>query len=187
MKELWFATSNPGKFKEVAEFAGEYGITLHRADIELPEIRGDLEAIAEDKARKAYEAVGKPVVVEDSGLFVRVLGGFPGQFSAFALKTIGIQGLLVLMAGKRDRFAEFRACAAYCDGDSCVSYAGRCAGSIIDEAQGRGTEGFGYDPVFLPADHDKTFAEDLQYKQRVSHRTQAYRQLFTFLTRNNPE
>ncbi|HDR53105.1 MAG TPA: RdgB/HAM1 family non-canonical purine NTP pyrophosphatase [archaeon] len=180
-KQIWFVTSNQGKFREVQKLGRAVGLDVLQVKLDLPEIRGTLEEIAEDKVRKAQVATGRPVIVDDSGLFVKALRTFPGQFSAFILQTIGNEGLLKLMQGVTDRRAEFRCCAVYYDGVRLEQVTARCEGTILDAPRGRGTDGFGFDPIFVPTGHLKTFAEDVATKQKISHRTLAYRQLFARL------
>jgi len=116
-------------------------------------------------------------IIDDSGLFVHVLGGFPGVYSAYALRTLGCAGLLRLMDGKEDRRASFRCCIG------CWS---RELGEIVVEAEspgaiGRreeGAEGFGFAPIFLPEGKRLTYAQlPLDEKNVISHRGKAIRAL----------
>jgi len=174
-------TTNKGKFKETREIAKKYGVELTQLALDLPEIRATLEEIVVDKARQAYEAVGEPVVCDDSGLFIDGLNDFPGEFSKFVLGKLGNSGILRLMPPTR-RGAEFRCAACYFDGKNYVVKIGIAKGKIIHEE--RGSSGFGFDPIFLPEGNDKTFAEDFDFKMKVSHRISAFNQLFSFLSEN---
>ena len=121
-------------------------------------------------------------MVEDAGLFVDHLNGFPGVYSAYVLKTIGCEGMLRLMCEKPARGAEFQAVAALLiDGNVHVSR-GICRGVLAMNASGN--EGFGFDPIFVPNDvhldgsvHSTdglTFADvDLSVKEQFSHRRKA--------------
>ena len=71
--------------------------------------------VAAYSAREAARRYGRALIVEDAGLFVEALGGFPGPFSSYAFKTIGIEGLLTLLGGRRSRKASFRSAVAYCE------------------------------------------------------------------------
>jgi XTP/dITP diphosphohydrolase len=177
--ELTLVTSNKNKFGETREIAQDYGIDLKYEAVDIPEIRGTLEEIVQDKARRSFEAVGRPVLVDDSGFFLNAWRGFPGPFSAFALERLGCEGILSLMEDVKDRSAEFRCAAAYYDGKDLRVRLGIVHGRVTEEQRGSG--GFGYDPIFIPDGHHRTFAEDFRFKMRVSHRRRAFRELFAAL------
>lgn len=179
--ELAFVTSNKWKFSEAEKILNKYGINIIHANILLEEKRGEsVEEIAEDCAIHAFSLLGKPLFVEDSGLFVLSLNGFPGTSSAWVLKKIGNEGLIRLLAGK-PRDAEFRCCAAYTeDGIRTRVFSGSVRGMIANEP--RGNKGFGYDPIFIPKGEENTFAENPSLKERLSHRTVALQKLGEFLS-----
>jgi XTP/dITP diphosphohydrolase len=140
------------------------------------EIRSDsLEEIARDAALAAFRECGKPVFVEDSGLFISAYGGFPGTFSSWVQGKLGNPGILRLLEGAEDRTAYFEACIAYHDGKGLSVFTGRCHGAIAKEA--RGGAGFGYDPIFVPEGRSQTFAENILLKNKLSHR---YKSLLEF-------
>ncbi|MCS7132086.1 MAG: XTP/dITP diphosphatase, partial [Hadesarchaea archaeon] len=163
------------KFEEAREIASSYGIKLkmHRAPRE--EIQSDkLEEIAMRSVISACLALKKPCFVEDAGLFVKALNGFPGPYSSYAFKTIGNKGLLKLMAGEDDRRAEFRSVVAYCEPNSKpVVFSGNVRGCIALTTHGSG--GFGFDPIFIPiGGNGRTFAEmSIDEKNKFSHRAKA--------------
>jgi XTP/dITP diphosphohydrolase len=114
--------------------------------------------------------VGRKVIVEDDGLFVDSLSGFPGQYSSFVFKTIGNDGILKLLAGSTKRSAYFLSLIAFYDGRILSISEGRVNGRITD----RITEGgWGYDPIFVPDGTDLTFAELEKNKNEYSHRKRA--------------
>ena len=115
MNQIYFATTNKGKVNSVSNALSKYGIEVVHYPLELPEPRSDnLREIAKEKVLFAYEKIGKPCVVLDSGFYVHSLNGFPKAFVNFALETIGIEGILKLVDGK-PRDCEFRNCLAYLD------------------------------------------------------------------------
>jgi XTP/dITP diphosphohydrolase len=176
MKEILFATSNAHKFAEAEEVLGKRGVHLARLDFAHNEIRSDsLEEVAREAAEAAFRACKRPVFVEDAGLFIEALGGFPGTYSAWVQKKIGNAGILRLLAGGASRRARFEACIAYHDGKSVSCFRGACPGSIA--AEERGAAGFGYDPIFVPEGRSQTFAENIQLKNNISHR---YKSLLEF-------
>ncbi|MBD3210172.1 XTP/dITP diphosphatase [Candidatus Micrarchaeota archaeon] len=174
--ELLFATGNQGKLGEAQEMLESLGHTVRQVEFSHRELRSDsLEEIARDSAEAAWLACGQPVFVEDSGLFIDSLNGFPGTFSAWVLEKIGTDGILRLMGDRDNRRAVFRTCIAFHDGKGVHTFSGECRGRISREQRGGG--GFGYDPVFVPEGHEQTFAESITLKNKLSHR---YKTLLDF-------
>ncbi len=114
---LHYVTTNPGKLREAREYLGEE--TISGYDYDYTEIQSpSLEAIAAVGAREAYREVGEPVIVDDAGLFVTALDGFPGPYSSYVEKTLGIDRVWELGATLEDRRASFQCVLAYCDGEA---------------------------------------------------------------------
>lgn len=175
---IYFATSNVHKFKEAQQIIPN----IQHYYFNHNEIRSDnLEEIAREAVNTAYAQLKKPVFVEDTGLFIDALNGFPGTYSAWALKKIGNEGILKLMESARDRSVAFKTCIAFADGKVTKTFLGECKGTIA--LAKRGESGFGYDSIFIPNSHKKTFAEDLETKSRVSHRKMVLSQMAEFLRR----
>jgi len=174
---LRFVTSNPHKFREAERILKGFGVNIRHAKLSYPEIRGDDPAeIAADSARKLKGKVKPPFFVEDTGLFVDGLNGFPGAYAAWVLSKIGLRGFLRLMEGVKRRDAAFRAAVALFDGKRVVVFKGEAKGSIAPSERGKG--GFGYDPLFVPEGSRKTFAQmDEQEKNAISHRRKALERL----------
>jgi XTP/dITP diphosphohydrolase len=168
--QVTFASTNQNKYSEVRSILAPRGISAEFAKIELVEVQSDsLEEIAREKAKSAYAKVGRSVIVEDDGLFIDALSGFPGQYSSYVFKTIGNAGILKLLQDSGDRSAHFLSIIAYHDGKDVRLFQGRVEGMIAEkQAQG----GWGYDPVFVPAGADSPFAE-LANKNDYSHRRKA--------------
>ncbi|MET1125040.1 MAG: XTP/dITP diphosphatase [Archaeoglobaceae archaeon] len=172
---MFFVTSNEGKFREVAEIAAKYGLKIEWLKMEYLEPQGsDLEEIAKLSAELLAEKINGEFFIEDSGLFVEALNGFPGPYSSYVFKTIGNEGILKLMENVENRRAQFKAVVAYWDGEKVWTFTGVVEGEIAREARGSG--GFGYDPIFLYG--DKTFAEMGEAKNEVSHRRRAFEKFF---------
>lgn len=175
---LLFATGNMGKLKEVAERFSAIGIEVEQLEDEYPEVQAhELEDVVRwglDWLRERHKTA---LVIDDSGLFIDDLDGFPGVYSAYVFKTLGCKGVLKLLEGRENRQAEFRCCAGYIDQDGrSVIVTGRVSGRIIGEMRGSG--GFGYDPIFVPAGEDSTFAEmSVAEKNALSHRGKAFDRL----------
>ena len=166
-----FASTNQNKFREVQSILAAHNISVDFAQISLVEIQSDsLEEIAKEKAKSAFLHVGRPVIVEDDGLYIDALKGFPGQYSSHAFKTLGNEGVLKLLAGSASRTASFRSLIAFHDGERLSISEGRVGGKISERmAEG----GWGYDPIFVPAGTSLTFAEMKDKKNEYSHRKKA--------------
>lgn len=167
--QLYFATSNSHKFDEVASYLARQGIAPERFDFLHNEIRSDsVEEIAVEAVNAAFKKLRKPVFVEDTGLFVDALNGFPGTYSAWVTKKIGNPGILKLLSGGKNRKAEFRTCIAFRSSTEVKTFTATCLGKVATEERGSG--GFGFDSIFIPHGHDQTFAESIGLKNKLSHR-----------------
>lgn len=177
---LIFATGNRHKFEEASELAARHTIELKQRKVLYAEIQADeLKQISSLGARHACILLGTPCFVEDAGLFVRALRGFPGPYSKYVFRTLGNEGMLKLMSGKSDRAAEFRSVVAYCEpGGKPRIFSEKVEGVITFEV--RGKMGFGFDPIFIPGKGDgRTFAEmSTGEKNELSHRGRAVEKLF---------
>jgi XTP/dITP diphosphohydrolase len=123
--------------------------------------------IASKKAKDAFLKYKKPVIIEDDGLFINSLDGFPGPYSSYAFKTIGNKGILNLL--KNNRKAKFVSIITFCDKKILKSFDGKLDGTISKSQKGKG---WGYDPIFIPKNTMKTFAE-INNKNELSHRYKA--------------
>jgi XTP/dITP diphosphohydrolase len=184
--EINFASGNPDKIAEVRKILMKHAIKVNAMDSKVREIQANtLEEIAADSAITTADLLVRGVVVEDAGLFVTCLSGFPGPYSSYVYSAIGCQGILRLMAGKTDRSAVFRSAVSYCDPRSePFVFTGEVKGRIsLTERTGRK---FGYDPIFVPEELDgRAFSElDISEKNSVSHRSKAFSKFaLWFLTR----
>jgi len=169
-------TTNKGKASEFSQIFKEYGFNFRVEPMATPEIQeDDLRKIARYSVLYAYKVLREPVLVEDAGLFIKALNGFPGPYSSYVYKTIGVDGILKLMEGVVRRDARFEsALAFYSPLTELKIFTGAVEGRISEEPKGRG--GFGFDPIFIPDGSIKTFAEmSLEEKNRFSHRARAAR------------
>jgi XTP/dITP diphosphohydrolase len=193
MKELLVATKNKGKVREIADLLLPCGIqVISLLDVgNMPEIIEDGLTFRANAAKKAVviaKHTGRLVMGEDSGLEVDALGGRPGVFSARysgedATDEKNNDKMLEELAGVpfEKRTARYRSAIALADKDTLVDVVeGACEGIITTER--RGTNGFGYDPLFYIPQHEKTFGElPLSIKQTMSHRANALRQFLKLL------
>ena len=175
---IYFVTSNKGKFVEAAAIFGD----LVQKNIGYTEIQADtLDEVAAFGMKEVVARLQGPVMLEDAGLFIDALKGFPGVYSAYVQKTIGNQGILRLMEGAADRKAHFRSVVAYIEpGIEPVMFAGEVHGQIGHEA--RGTKGFGYDPIFYIG--EKSLGEmEIVEKNEISHRAASMKALKNWLNK----
>ncbi|MFH1590908.1 MAG: non-canonical purine NTP pyrophosphatase [archaeon] len=160
MTRITLITSNPNKVKEFSQVL-EPDIGVDHVELEYPELRSDdPEEIVRLAASQLADRMGKPVVAEDSGLFIDALQGFPGTCTKYVFQRIGNDGLLKVMenvdAEKRRCF--YKSAVGYCEpGGKAVSFLGVEEGTIAESA--RGDQGWGQDPIFIPAGDSKTYGE----------------------------
>jgi len=180
MKEILFVTSNSHKVTEANMIGQLFGVSFSQVNLMYPEIRSDsVREVAQEGAKYAFEKLQRPIIVEDSGLYIESLNGFPGAYSGLVFKKIGFEGILKLMDGLDDRKAQFVSAVGYCDRDIIEVFEGVVDGHITLEP--RGKSGFAYDPVFEPSGSKKTFAEDHKHKIEVSHRRKSIELLCHYL------
>lgn len=189
-REIIFITTNKHKVKEISDLviAEAKSITIEHLDYDYPELQLDeLESVAEESANYIREkiAIKKPFFLEDSGLFIHALNGFPGPFSAFVFDKIGNDGILKLMADKKGeaRNATFKTVVAFCESvkTAPILFTGVAEGKIAEEKRGEG--GFGYDPIFEVVGAGKTFAEmSTTVKNELSHRSSALMKMLNHIS-----
>ncbi|MBM3897804.1 MAG: XTP/dITP diphosphatase [Thaumarchaeota archaeon] len=174
--KLYFATGNPRKFAEVKQVLEEFGIELEQINIKGEEVQANnVLAVVENAANKIAKEFSKPFIVEDASLQIEVLNTFPGPYSSYVYKTIGLGGVLKLLEEVDHRYAEFHSAISYGEkGKVLKNVIGIAEGSISRKI--RGVQGFGFDPIFIPQGSRKTFGEmTMVEKNRFSHRAKAAR------------
>ncbi|MEE2811684.1 MAG: RdgB/HAM1 family non-canonical purine NTP pyrophosphatase [Candidatus Thermoplasmatota archaeon] len=195
MGTLNFLTTNQGKLDEARNLFSPIGWNVQSFEVEgeVPDVvepqADEIGTVALAKIAQGVEILAREgrlsesLLVEDSGLFVDALPGFPGVYSAPILKSVGLEGILKLVG--EHRTANFTTVAALWTGEVVEVFVGRCEGTISEEI--KGTDGFGYDPIFIPSEGDgiRTFAEmTTDEKSAISHRGRALRALAEFLSEN---
>lgn len=189
-QKLVIATNNAHKLSEIQAVVGDKFEILSLRDIEcfddIPEDSDTLEGNALQKAQYIYERYGCDVFADDTGLEVAALDGRPGVHTArYAYPdrndtVANVNKILDELSGKNDRRAQFRTVIALIYKGETHLFEGKVEGHITTEC--RGTDGFGYDPVFSPEDTGLTFAElGVDVKNTLSHRARAVKKLCDFL------
>jgi inosine triphosphate pyrophosphatase len=154
MKEITYITGNQKKADYLSSYLGH---PISHRKVDLDEIQSlDLKKIVEHKVRQAYAIVGGPVVVEDTSLEMKALGGLPGPFIKYFLEQISLQDICSLVASK-DRAATARCVFAYFDGENENYFEGSVNGIIAEKPAGEGAFGFG--KIFIPEGYEGTQAE----------------------------
>ena len=180
--KLFFGTVNDHKFGEFRETLNSK-LELMQKDKEV--LEPQLESVEDVSKHKLKRLLSKTdledewVFVEDSGLFIEELNGFQGAFTAALNGKVSAEKLLKII---EDRSAIFRTAIAVKDPDGEIhTLVGECQGRLVEA---RGDDGWGFDPYFEPKGHDKTFSEDMEYKEKVSHRKTAAKKLNKYLKQN---
>lgn len=174
MTPFVLVTGNPGK---LAEARTALGAELEAVEVDLPEIQSlDYREVLRAKAEEAWRRVGRPLIVEEAGLDLACLNGFPGPLVKWMLEAVGAEGIARTAAALGDARATARCFLLYKDGTREVVAEGTTEGIAI--LPGRGNNGFGWDPVFLPHGSQRTFGELTgAEKDAVSHRGKAWREM----------
>lgn len=187
--QIVFATNNLNKLKEVQLLIPEHIKLLSLKDIgcfeDIPETQNTIEGNAIQKSEYIKLHYGYNCFADDTGLEVEALNGEPGVYSA---RYAGLQRnnndnmdlLLKKLKSNSNRQAQFKTVISLQLNNKQTSFTGICEGEITTSKFGE--KGFGYDPVFKPKGHNKTFAEmDLDLKNSIGHRGKAVAQLVEFL------
>lgn len=183
MKTLYFITSNKGKLHEAQERFSFVGVTVVQKNIGYPELQAaTLEEVAQFGVTHVQQRFHQPFILEDAGIFIDALHGFPGVYSSYVYHTVGLQGILQLLKGvpMAKRGATFRSVFAYAEMHVKPHFfTGECRGIIALKEQGH--KGFGYDPLFVPQGETRTFAQmDTNEKNQFSHRGKSLEKLLDF-------
>lgn len=180
--KIYFATGNKNKFREVEAILGSGEIQIEPFSIQRVEVQSEnLESVARFSLQVIKHQIPGPCFVEDAGLFIDTLNGFPGPYSSYVFKKIGNQGILDLLKGKQKREATFKSAIAYCRPDQEIQVVlGETIGHIGHEIRGKG---WGFDPIFVPGDKGgKTYGEMAPpAKNQISHRRKALDKLRNIL------
>jgi non-canonical purine NTP pyrophosphatase (RdgB/HAM1 family) len=178
MTDFVFISGNQHKADKLAMYLG---VPIDHQKVDLEEIQSlDVRKIVEDKARRAYEIVKKPVLVEDVGLTFTAMGRLPGPLIKWFLEELGNEGLAKLAAGLEHQQAEAFITYGYYDGRDMHFFDAAISGKIASEP--RGEFGFGWNAIFIPDGSDKTYAEMTDEELLpFSHRAKAVEKLKAYL------
>ena len=179
LTEFYFVTGNDHKVGEARAALAQFDISVAKLEeFQKLEIQHrDLGEIASSALSLIVTRTQRPVFVEDSGLFVHQLNGFPGPYSSYVFETLGLEGILKLLEDAKTRKAEFRSSVAFgVNGKWRANFSSVTEGTILTQPRGKG--GFGFDPIFVPMWTSKSFGEmELKEKTIYSHRAKAISKL----------
>lgn len=167
MESIRFVTTNENKVIEARSHFDDYRVEQFAYDYD--ELQGTLTEIVKHGLHQTYEHCNNPVMIEDSGLFIESLGGFPGPYSAYVEQTVGVERVAELALMEENRKAVFRSVVGYKDKGHMDVFEGSLTGRVVEP---RGDQGFAYDPI-VEVD-ERTLAErTVDEKNQISHRGRA--------------
>jgi XTP/dITP diphosphohydrolase len=186
MYELFFVSNNIHKYSEIKSILKDritdIDLKFHKQTIiEIQEEK--IKKIAIEKSISAYNILNKPILIEDDGLFIKSLNGFPGQYSSYVFKSLGNAGIIKLLKGNKDRSALFKSVFVYNNGVVTKIFAGQINGTIATTIT---PGGWGYDPIFIPHKMNISFGKlkENNQKNELSHRRIALDKLVKWLNQN---
>lgn len=178
MREIYYITSHPLKAKQISLHL-DYPIK-HKS-LDLQEIQSlDVLEVATHKAKVAFEAVGRTVLVEDISFTFEALGNLPGPLIKWFLKELQVQGICKLLNNYDNRGARGQVVFVLYDGTELHSFEGEMLGQIAEQPVGK--DGFGIDSIFIPQGYSKTWGEmNKEEQEKTSMRRIALKKLEKFL------
>lgn len=181
-----FVTSNRHKFDEISRQLAKHSIPVQWVEKKYEEMQSDFtEAISFQSCAVLAQEISDNFFLEDTGLYIRALKGFPGPYSSYVKATVDLQGIIRLLKGSEDRTAYFKTVISLHTRGRIVQFGGVLRGRIASEPRGSG--GFGYDPIFVAESAgDRTLAElTLDGKNALSHRGRAIELLARYIRENH--
>lgn len=171
LMKLYFVTGNKHKLEEAKKLLS--GFDVEQITIDVPELQGESEVIAKEKARMACEKTGKTVFVEDTSLSFNAWNGLPGPYIRSFVEKIGIESFTKLLEGFSDKTATAMVSIGFCEpGKEPLVFQGSVQGTIVLP---RGVDRFQWDRVFVPEGEKRTYAEmSVEEKNEISHRKKAF-------------
>ncbi|XP_029355694.1 inosine triphosphate pyrophosphatase [Echeneis naucrates] len=185
-RSVVFVTGNAKKLEEVTQILGDtFPFQLLSKKIDLPEYQGEPDEISIQKCKEAARQIDGPVIIEDTCLCFKALGGLPGPYIKWFLDKLGPEGLFKLLAGFSDKSAWALCTFAFSAGkDEPVQlFRGKTEGHIVEP---RGSRDFGWDPCFQPEGYEETYAElTKEVKNTISHRYRALAAMSAHFSQTN--
>src|SRR3990167_8283134 len=184
MSDLYFVTSNESKYLEAKNIGKSFGVNIVQKNIEIAEIKSiDQDQVIQKLARSAYGNIKKPLIVDDTAIYFQEYYNFPGTYTKFLFKTIGLSGIKKLV---KDRSGAFwRCCIAHIDNDDLIIFDGKLEGKLHFSGNKKiniSNHDWPYDDIFFPKGFSIPLSK-LRTKERLklSHRSIAIKKLFKYL------
>lgn len=179
--EVHIVTTNNDKYDEISTVLNRYGIQTIHENAELDEIEDNMEDIVKSKAEQAFSIVGKPIVVDDTGMFFEAYDNYPGHQSKRLYQEIGLEGLLEKLKDKNKK-AHFKSLICFKDEKETRIFEGKLTGSITELIDNDSRKQFPYDSVFIPDEYSITLSKiPWEDRTKVSHRSEAVKELAKWL------
>lgn len=182
VSSITFVSSNKRKIAEVQMILGkEFPWSLKCVNVDLLEPQATPVEVSRAKCKQAVKLCNGPVIVEDTSLCFNALNGLPGPYIKWFYEAVGNEGLAKMIESFDDKSGYAQCVLSFClgPGHEVLTFVGTCEGSIVPPS---GPQGFGWDPIFKPLGHDRTFAQmHVEEKNKISHRFKAFRELKSYL------
>jgi XTP/dITP diphosphohydrolase len=178
LSKIYFVTGNKGKLKE-AEAILDF--KLKSVTLDLNEIQSlDIKEVVKQKALDAFDVLQKPLIVDDGGVYFEAWNGFPGPLVKYIDEAGGVDLILKMLKGERNRNILLRSAVGYHDGKRVHAFVGEIKAKIAKIP--RGSNGWSWDCIFIPEPYKYTFAELTEKeKSLVSHRKMAFEKLKSYI------
>jgi XTP/dITP diphosphohydrolase len=178
--QINIVTGNQDKFNEISLVLKEFNIDAKKVSAEFKESGKSLEEISMNKAVQSFAIIGKPLIVDDTGVFFDVIPDFPGIYARRVFEEIGFSGLLKIIEDKQ-KTAHFRTVVCFTDGEITKTFEGVCRGNIVELQESDDRPQFPYEKIFIPDGHEKRMCDfSLAEKILFSHRAKAVRKFCEF-------
>ena len=179
--DIRFVTSSKQKFREMDNILSKSEINIIHIDYNIDELQTDnIEKLVKDKALKAFRRVGKPLIVEHTGLFIKSLNGFPAGLTQIFWDTIGADKFSSTFNNSNNKTIKAKTIIGYCDGKKIYFFSGVTKGTISKTVQGDATK-LKWDTIFIPNGYNQTFAQMGKKKNKISMRRKAFDKLLKFI------
>lgn len=182
--KIRFLSSNKFKINEVKSILGKIDVDVVPVSYKIEELQTEnVEALVRDKCIKAYRVIGRPLFVEHTGLYLDALNGFPAGLTQVFWDTLKADRISELFGGAAKSAVVAKTRIGYCDGKIIQQFEGQVRGTISTAP--RGDRSFQWDCIFVPDDHEQTFAEmGMDQKNKISMRKEAIDKFAEYLRSN---
>ena len=184
--KICYVTGNKGKIELAKLIFKDTDVEIEQIDIDVPEIQSlDTEEVAKYSAEYASKLLNKPVLKNDSGLYVKALNGFPGALAKYAEENIGAEGYCRMLEGKEKECYWTESLAYAYPGEEAVVFTSKSYGKIADTP--REGRGYPFDKIFIPENDDRTFSQMTLEEQLSYFNQDAYFKILEYIKNNGKD